>query len=164
MRWTEDERRLSVCSFVAPLSRSTPLLTVNFPLTPYGTADSSPAGCSWAVWRQRSDPARQAQPAKVLGPKLSFYADAGTAVCAKPPASLHREHLSADWGRSFGRWERERESAAFLIFTVDSWKIKVKLFRLISVLCLRELCFWNCAALFVRSWLVCSTVPFFCRC
>lgn len=24
------------------------------------------------VWRDRSDPARQAQPAKVLGPKLSF--------------------------------------------------------------------------------------------
>lgn len=47
-------------------------LTVNFPLTPYGAADSSPAGCSRAVWRERLDPARQAQPAKVLGPKLSF--------------------------------------------------------------------------------------------
>lgn len=52
---------------------------------PYGGADSSPAGWSRVVWRERSDPARQAQPAKVLGPKLSFCADAGTAVCCRTP-------------------------------------------------------------------------------
>lgn len=52
---------------------------------PYGGTDSSPAGWSRVVWQERSDPARQAQPAKVLGPKLSFCADAGTAVCCRTP-------------------------------------------------------------------------------
>lgn len=93
----QNIRDFSVCSL------GSPYLSVNFPLTPYGTADSSPAGCSRVVWRECSDPARQAQPAKVLGPKLSFYADAGTAVCAKPPATLHREHFSTDRGRSLRR-------------------------------------------------------------
>lgn len=54
------------------MSCSFPHLSVNFPLSPYGAALTLPAGCSRAVCRVRLDPARQAQPAKVLGPKLSF--------------------------------------------------------------------------------------------
>lgn len=73
-----------------------PYFGLNFPLTPYGTLDSSPAGCGRAMWQERSDPARQAQPAKVLGPKLSFFFQMLAQLFVQPSSPLNfKENISA---------------------------------------------------------------------
>ena len=90
-------------SLDSPLSRSFPHLSVNFPLTPYGTADSSPAGCSRAVWRERSDPARQAQPANVLGLKLSFLQTLAQLSVQNPLLHFTENILVQTRGRSWRR-------------------------------------------------------------
>lgn len=60
------------------------------------------------MWRECSDPARQAQPAKVLGPKLSFLQTLAQ-LSVQNPLLHFTENILVQTEGEVGDDERERE-------------------------------------------------------
>lgn len=71
------------------------------------------------MWRECSDPARQAQPAKVLGPKLSFLQTLAQ-LSVQNPLLHFTENILVQTEGEVGDDEREREGGRL---EEDQWHL-----------------------------------------
>lgn len=119
---------------------------------------------SRVVWREYSDPARQAQPAKVLRPKPPSYADSGTAVCAKPPLHFIEILVQTEMKERYIRMQSaasefppwKMQIWLWDIHDLQFWKVNLDIVQIFYLLFAHVLD--NCFLLRMFSWSIISFI------